>query len=79
MEANKAFVFSKAVTQFFNPDDFSITHQMDYTSQVVNYFEYQQTPWIRQLTYNIDQTTVNVNDEKLLDTGNSVQLQYYNF
>jgi hypothetical protein len=52
---------------------------MDYTSQVVNYFEYQQTPWIRQLTYNIDQTTVNVNDEKLLDTGNSVQLKYYNF
>jgi hypothetical protein len=26
MAANTAFVFSKAVTQFFNPDDFSITH-----------------------------------------------------
>jgi hypothetical protein len=36
--------------------------------------------WVRQLTYSIDQTTVQVNDDKLFDSGTfTSELYYYNF
>ena len=56
MEQHSAYILSKAVTQFFNPDDFRVNKIMGYTSQVVNYFKYKQTNWVRYITYNVEQT-----------------------
>jgi hypothetical protein len=40
MNESVSFIFSKAVVQYFNEDEFAASHTMNYTSQVVNYFQY---------------------------------------
>lgn len=53
---------------------------MEYTSQIVNYFQYQQTSWARSLTYNIGQTSINVNADKFINSNSyNVQMKHYDF
>lgn len=67
MEAANTFVFSKAVTTYFNPDEYTHNYVMNYTSEVLQYFKYSQSSTSRSITYNIAQNKVYFSDNKFYD------------
>lgn len=78
MEQNSAYVFSKTVTQYFSPNQFFLHNNMSYTSSNVNYFRYQILPFIRSMTYEIEQINVTTNSNKLYDSSSTERtLSYY--
>ena len=44
-------VFSKAVTQYFNPGEYSNQGYMNYTSQALQYFKYNMNDPLKSITY----------------------------
>jgi hypothetical protein len=74
------FVITKVVAQYFNPTDYSKYGDMQYASQMLNWFQYNQTDFKRSYSYNLAQNKVYFSNNTFYDldgTGWETIVDYY--
>ena len=82
MTSANAYVISKVVAQYFNPTTYEASGEMDYASQMLNYFVYNQNDLVRSYGYSIAQNSVFFSNNTFYDldgSGLEKTLSYYSF
>jgi hypothetical protein len=71
MSSANTYVITKVVAQYFNPSTFSTTGEMQYASQMLQYFKYDSNDFVRSYAYSIAQNSVWFSNNMFYDLDGS--------